>query len=233
MTWEMWLLTLGSSVAMIGAAFYYYKKGVEAQAEYEKARETIEDVIISFNRELQGHEERLSLVSYKAEAAFSGVEELSGTLKTHGKQLEESQKSLKNIEKLKETVTSRLDEVSAKVEELGRKQGVLEEELAKIRKTVEQKPSVGPEIETVIPIRRETALAPLNKTELEVLKILAEEGEMSAPEIKTRINLSREHTARLMRKLYEAGYLERKTQRLPYIYKIKDEMLELLKKQSD
>jgi DNA-binding Lrp family transcriptional regulator len=31
------------------------------------------------------------------------------------------------------------------------------------------------------------------------------------PEIKGKIKLSREHTARLMKKLYESGYLERET----------------------
>ena len=85
-------------------------------------------------------------------------------------------------------------------------------------------------IETVIPIRKEKALAPLTETELSVLNILATEGAKTAPEIRDRIKLTREHTARLMKKLYEAGYLERDTRKMPYAYRIKKEMLRILKK---
>jgi DNA-binding IclR family transcriptional regulator len=62
------------------------------------------------------------------------------------------------------------------------------------------------------------------------LEILAEEGEKTAPEIKDRIKLTREHTARLMKKLYEEGYLERDSGKIPYAYRIKEEMLKILKK---
>jgi hypothetical protein len=53
---------------------------------------------------------------------------------------------------------------------------------------------------------------------------------MTAPDVKDEINLTREHTARLMKKLYETGYLERETRKLPYYYSIKEEMVKILKK---
>jgi CTP-dependent riboflavin kinase len=51
-----------------------------------------------------------------------------------------------------------------------------------------------------------------------------------APEIKDLIKLTREHTARLVKKLYEEGYLERNTAKTPYAYRVKEEMLKFLKK---
>jgi DNA-binding Lrp family transcriptional regulator len=56
------------------------------------------------------------------------------------------------------------------------------------------------------------------------------EGAKTAPEIKDRVHLSREHTARLMKKLYEEGYVERETGKIPFKYNIKKEMAKLLKK---
>jgi DNA-binding Lrp family transcriptional regulator len=56
------------------------------------------------------------------------------------------------------------------------------------------------------------------------------EGPKTAPEIKDRLNLSREHTARLMKKLYEEGYLERDTDKIPFKYSVKKEMEKFLKK---
>jgi predicted HTH transcriptional regulator len=87
-------------------------------------------------------------------------------------------------------------------------------------------------IETAIPIKRERALAPLTETELHVLEIIAEGGEKTAPEIKDLIKLTREHSARLVKKLYEEGYLERSTEKTPYAYRVKEEMLKILKKTS-
>jgi hypothetical protein len=86
------------------------------------------------------------------------------------------------------------------------------------------------QIETAIPIRRERALAPLTDTELNVLEFIASNGEKTAPEVKDMIKLTREHTARLMKKLYEGGYLERRSEKTPYAYRVKEEMLEILKK---
>ena len=60
--------------------------------------------------------------------------------------------------------------------------------------------------------------------------MLSKEGAKTAPEIKERVQLSREHTARLMKKLYEEGYLEREAGKIPFRYSIKKEMEALLQK---
>jgi DNA-binding MarR family transcriptional regulator len=95
-----------------------------------------------------------------------------------------------------------------------------------------QKLSALPEIkiEPVMPIKRDKAMASLTDTELGVLEMLSTEGAKTAPEIKERVQLSREHTARLMKKLYEQGYLERETGKIPFKYSVKKEMERLLKK---
>ncbi|MGE5533735.1 MAG: MarR family transcriptional regulator, partial [Bacillota bacterium] len=81
-----------------------------------------------------------------------------------------------------------------------------------------------------IPIKRDKALAALTETEIAVLEMLSKEGAKTAPEIKERVHLSREHTARLMKKLYEEGYLEREAGKIPFRYSIKKEMETLLKR---
>jgi DNA-binding MarR family transcriptional regulator len=88
------------------------------------------------------------------------------------------------------------------------------------------------QIEAAIPLRREQALAPLTETELRVLEFIAtsQSGERTAPEVKEMIKLTREHTARLMKKLYEGGYLERRSEKTPFAYRVKEEMLKILKK---
>ena len=57
-------------------------------------------------------------------------------------------------------------------------------------------------------------------TELQVLAFLSEQGARSAPEIGRVIGRSREHSARLMKKLFEEGYVRRDQTRIPFRYSV-------------
>src|SRR2546422_3926444 len=68
-------------------------------------------------------------------------------------------------------------------------------------------------------------------TELQVLTLLANEGPKSAPEIGQVVARSREHTARLMKKLYEEGYIRRDQTRIPFRYSLVERVKQTFKKQ--
>jgi len=55
-------------------------------------------------------------------------------------------------------------------------------------------------------------------TELQVLTLLVDKGPKSAPEIGKFVGRSREHTARLMKKLFDEGYVRRDQTRIPFRY---------------
>jgi DNA-binding HxlR family transcriptional regulator len=57
------------------------------------------------------------------------------------------------------------------------------------------------------------------KTENQVLGLLAT-GPKSSAEIKTQLNVSREHTARLMKGLFDRGLVARNDRNKPYVYEI-------------
>src|SRR6266849_5612764 len=67
-------------------------------------------------------------------------------------------------------------------------------------------------------------------TELQVLTLLANEGPKSAPEIGLVVGRSREHTARLMKKLYEEGYIRRDQARIPFRYSLVERVKQTFKK---
>ena len=68
-------------------------------------------------------------------------------------------------------------------------------------------------------------------TELQVLAMLANEGPKSAPEIGRFVGRSREHTARLMKKLYEEGYIRRDQTRIPFRYSVVERVKQSFVKQ--
>ncbi|HUK49556.1 MAG TPA: MarR family transcriptional regulator [Terriglobales bacterium] len=67
-------------------------------------------------------------------------------------------------------------------------------------------------------------LAATTGTEHEVLEILRLEGPKGAPELGIRLNKSREHTSRLMKKLYMEGYVDRETNHAPFRYKLNESL---------
>jgi len=72
-------------------------------------------------------------------------------------------------------------------------------------------------------LQEDPVLDRLTTTERETLQILRE-GPLHAPELGKRINKSREHIARLMKRLYLEGYVDRETDRPPFRYKLNDKL---------
>ena len=217
--------------ATVGAAVEYYRQLRKVNKEYEKAREAVEDIVLSFNRQLKREAEKLELVAYKVEAVSSKSDRAIKRADEVEKKLHILEPKISVVLEDGEKVLVRLDEIDKNVRDAVASQEALAAKISDMEKQARQF-SIVPEakIEAVIPIKREKALAPLTETELSVLEMLVMEGPKTAPEIKDRVKLSREHTARLMKKLYEEGYLERDTNKIPFKYRIKKEMEKLLKK---
>jgi predicted transcriptional regulator len=93
---------------------------------------------------------------------------------------------------------------------------------------VQQVPVTAP-----IPVEGDNILQQITGTELEVLKMIVDLGEGTVPEIKDVIGKTREHTARLLKKLYEKGYIDRNTNSMPYRYSIRKEIRELIMGQNE
>ena len=229
---EAILILVGVLLAVtVGAAIKYYKQLRRVQREYEKAQQVVEDIVLSFNRQIRQEADKLEFVAYKVEAVSSKSDNALRKAEEVDKKLLPLEGKIGVTLEDREKLLMRLDEVDKKVRDTVVSQEALTAKISTIEEKAQQF-SIFPEakIEAVIPIKRERALAPLTETELSVLEMLSLEGPKTAPEIKGKIKLSREHTARLMKKLYESGYLERETSKIPFKYTVKKEMEKLLRK---
>ena len=229
---EVPLMLIGVLLATtIVASFEYYRHVRKAQKEYEKARDAVEDIVLSFNRELKREAERLELVAYKVEGSTAKANASLKKIDSIEQKIAPIESKFDALKENDETFLSKIEEVNNKTHNIEAEQQTLKTKITELE-TQMQKFTEGPEIksEPVIPIRRDKAMAALTDTEVIVLEMLSMEGPKTAPEIKDRIRLSREHTARLMKKLYEKGYLERETGKIPFSYRIKEEMKKFLNK---
>lgn len=210
----------------------------KAQREYEKAKNLVEDIVRSFHRELKREAEKLDLVAFKIEGNFARTDESIKKSEALEKKIAPMEDQISVVsQSVKQTgvgVLSGLNGLEAKIKDIEAVQETVKTRIAGFEEQI-QKLSAAPEVKAesilpVIPIRRDKAMAALTNTEIEVLEMLSSEGPKTAPDIKDRVHLSREHTARLMKKLYEGGYVEREAGKIPFRYSIKTEMQKLLKK---
>ncbi|MFB3889755.1 MAG: helix-turn-helix domain-containing protein [Candidatus Bathyarchaeia archaeon] len=223
------------------AAIEYYRQLRRAQKEYEKARDSVEDVVMSFNRELKRETERIESIAYKLDAttsqagtALKKAEAIETRMTPMESQLTAQATTFASASESNAQTLNRVASVDAKLQEMETLGEALKNRIAGLEEQVQRLtalPEARPELAVpVIPIRRDKALAALTDTEVAVLEYLSSEGPKTAPEIKQKVQLSREHTARLMKKLYEEGYLERETGKLPFKYSVKKEMEKLLRR---
>jgi chromosome segregation ATPase len=229
---EILLTLIGVLLATtIVASIEYYRQIRKAQKEYEKAREAVEDIVLSFNRELKREADRLELVAYKAEGSTAKADISIKKVENIENKFAPIENQLNTVSENNVRILSKIAEVDKKTQSVEAAHQTLKTKMAEVEEQM-RKLSEAPEVkmEPVIPIRRDKAMAALTDTEVAVLEMLTSEGSKTAPEIKDRIRLSREHTARLMKKLYEKGYLERETGKIPFRYSVKKEMKKFLRK---
>jgi uncharacterized membrane protein len=219
----------------------YYRQVRKAQREYEKAKCIVQDIVLSFNRQLKRESDRMELIAFKvegnsakADSSFKKLESLEKQVAPLEKQitvLSQSKPDITGITSHITTILSGLTGLESKIKDIEASQETLKIQVTGFGEKL-QKASVLTEVksEPVILIKRDKAMASLTDTEISVMEMLSSEGPKTAPEIKERVHLSREHIARLMKKLYEGGYVEREVGKIPFSYSLKKEMENLLKK---
>ncbi|HML02512.1 MAG TPA: MarR family transcriptional regulator [Candidatus Bathyarchaeia archaeon] len=214
----------------VGALFFYNRRLRRLTEEYTNAKTLVDDIIISFNNQVRKQEEKVAAAVQKTMATASRSGKIEGKLEDQETQVAKMATEVNALTQLEKETQAQLTATAQKVTEATRKQDDILGRITDLEERAKKIVASETSIEAVIPIKQEKALAAITPTELSVLEILASEGQKTAPEIKVRVNLTREHTARLMKKLYEEGYLERTTGKIPFAYSVKEEMRKILKR---
>ena len=137
------------------------------------------------------------------ERLLAFMQDWMGNLKRFIEKVDGLQKSLKSAEQ-------EIQEMRVRVEQLSGAHG---------QGSIPSEAPVG-----VVTKETLTRLSPTEKTVLELLI----HGPKAAPEIGRLVGKSREHTARMMKSLFEQGFVEREANRQPYQYRLNDKVGEVL-----
>lgn len=214
----------------------YYREISKVNEECQEAEGMVGDIVIGFGEKMQEQDNRINVVAERADRFSSEVANLLRKMDERERRLahftSEAEKKSQLVSKIPaqvEVMEEKIKEVVAGEETL--QQRVLELEKAPERERIQISKA---HMEAALAIRdkalaiRDKALKPLTYTESVILKILATEGPKTPTEIKDVIKTTRPHASRSMKKLYDEGYLERDTRKMPYVYRIKEEAREIL-----
>jgi len=220
------------SVSLIGitivAVLVQFRRTKKVAKEYAEAKTVLGHIVLSFKRDIQQQEERIRSVSGKIEDAGLNVN-VSKDIEVLKDGVESLRREIEEISETSRDFCVAVLELQKKVEDLTGRQRENLQKISGLERVVDQISAGSDRIGAAIPITKDRALARLTKTELTVLEILVHHGGSTASQIQGQIRLTREHTARLMKSLHARGYVERMTERMPYVYRLNDEMMKILK----
>ena len=221
------ILLFGTILAII----LYYRRIRGLNQEYESAKGIVNNIVLGIDREFSRQKDRVIFFAQKIEDILLDNKNIAEKVEAYENRLNEINDAVtNNVPQFDEKFSKKLEEMRNDVSELKEVQERVLKKLVEVEKIKKEDDVSDVKIKAAIPIRKEKALEPLTETELMVLETIGREGEKTAPEIREKITLTREHTARLMKKLYKDGYLERDTHKMPYVYRLKEEMKKILKK---
>jgi uncharacterized membrane protein len=210
---ELVFTTAALFAITLAASLIFYRRIKMAQREYEGSKDAVGTITAGFTRQVNKLEQSIQETKNDAVTAMVAAAE---ALKSSGETKEAVLQGLEEVKKLQDKVHSTESTVESFKKELQR--------LAATPRVQVQAPS----LEAPIPVQQASVFDQLTDTELEVLVKIVELGEGTVPEIRDHIKKTREHTARMLKRLYDRGFIDRNTSGMPYRYSVRKEIKELI-----
>ena len=233
MTIEMvfFYIMCGLIFVLSSMAFYYLRlyrnKLVLVEKEYQNAKNIIRNIVITLKKRQEDHQNKIDDILYN-------IEELSSRIELLDSSIEDQNKKILSVDDGVKTVlmaNAKLNQRVLNIDEALRSGVISRRKLGEALPSVEKKGMLlRQEVTTPLqsPVWNESVLDGLTDTEKQILIILVKEGDKTAPEIEKIIDKTREHTSRLMKKLFRDGYVNRNTHKIPYVYKANNNLIEII-----
>ncbi|MCJ7632480.1 hypothetical protein MUP77_08835 [Candidatus Bathyarchaeota archaeon] len=218
-------LTLLLGISILWAStlifvIFYYRRLREVTNQYSEAKTIVERIVTTFkNRydELASSLHQLGLKVSSTQLMTQGIIDKTAQLSSQMKKNLDSSKGSKDLnENLLGNIMTLQDEVKRLKEVQEAFQSKISITQPRTLPVAMEGPSLGNDTQ-------------LTETENIILHYLLAEGPKTAKDVEERIGKTREHTARLMKKLWQQGYVERETHKIPFTYRTSDALRSLEK----
>ncbi len=207
----------------------YYLRIREEHKKYSYAKTILDDIMISFKADIDSNNIKIEKIKKNNDLTLDNITNSIINIRTR---LSEIDGRLNQLTESSTSIFKDNDFQKNSFKNLMSKEKNLNNRYNNNEYVQETEISSKTRKEPPISIQKEKALYSLTETELIILRLLLDMGETTAPIIRHKINLTREHTSRLMKRLYSQGYIERRTEKMPYKYRLKEEMIGILRPQT-
>lgn len=203
-------------IIIIILTYKYYIKILDAQKEYAVAKQLVSNIVLTFRKRVNEQNTKVDDILYDIEELQSSIEKRRKQETYFQDNINDIIKSMTSVFTINKKLVDNFIVMNTKIDKLKKTDKILYDTLElfkKEQKELLQKPILK------LPSDQRKSFVKLTRTEIQIIQILLSEGAKTAPKIMDEINKTREHTSRLMKKLWQEGYIERDTNSIPFIYR--------------
>ena len=203
-------------IIIIILTYKYYNKVLDAQKEYAVAKQLVSNIVLTFRKRVNEQNTKVDNILYDIEELQSSIEKRRKQETYFQDNINDIIKSMTSVFTINKKLVDNFIVMNTKIDKLKTTDKILYDTLElfkKEQKELLQKPILK------LPSDQRKSFVKLTRTEIQIIQILLSEGAKTAPKIMDEINKTREHTSRLMKKLWQEGYIERDTNSIPFIYR--------------
>jgi len=213
-------LTLGVLVLCISTLtliVFYYRRLKAVSREYSEARSTVEGIVTTFKTRYDKLSSALQELKAQTSSTQSTAQGMAQATAQMSRRMEDTLATLEETKRLSGSMSNSISTLQEEVKQLKEAQEALQ---SKVSSPLSLKPPMAnPRSATTKEDSTSSIDSKLTETENIVLQFLLSEGPKTAREVEAKIGKTREHTARLMKKLWQEGYVERETHKIPFTYR--------------
>lgn len=203
-------------IIIIILTYKYYIKILDAQKEYAVAKQLVRNIVLTFRKRVNEQNTKVDDILYDIEELQSSIEKRRKQETYFQDNINDIIKNMTSVFTINKKLVDNFIVMNTKIDKLKTTDKILYDTLElfkKEQKELLQKPILK------LPSDQRKSFVKLTRTEIQIIQILLSEGAKTAPKIMDEINKTREHTSRLMKKLWQEGYIERDTNSIPFIYR--------------
>lgn len=211
------LISAGLIILSIIFTSSFYNKLRSATSEYEISKDIVKAVAMTAKISIDKQKKQIEEIEYELENIQSQIEQNRGNLEYNQEKMDIVLENIISMLKINKKMSESIMNLNEKINNAVMSRQNIKKPNQFISKQIAEDRSKNSSDVQADQFN-------LTLTEQKIIQVLLDEGPKTAPQIQSTIGKTREHTSRLLKKLWQEGYIDRETHSIPYRYRPSNEL---------
>ena len=211
------LISAGLIILSIIFTSSFYNKLRSAISEYEISKDIVKAVAMTAKISIDKQKKQIEEIEYELENIQSQIEQNRGNLEYNQEKMDIVLENIISMLKINKKMSESIMNLNEKINNAVMSRQNIKKPNQFISKQIAEDRSKNSSDVQADQFN-------LTLTEQKIIQVLLDEGPKTAPQIQSTIGKTREHTSRLLKKLWQEGYIDRETHSIPYRYRPSNEL---------